>query len=68
MHGDPERVAEAYRKELEGNPAWRQVPVVALGRVRVLPDDLFATAPGPRLDQALAYLKRLLAAEGGDAR
>jgi iron complex transport system substrate-binding protein len=68
MHGDPERVAEAYRKELEGNPAWRQVPAVLLGQVRVLPDDLFASSPGPRLDQALAYLQRLLAAEGGDAQ
>jgi iron complex transport system substrate-binding protein len=68
MHGDPERMVEAYRKELEGNPAWRQLPAVALGRVRVLPDDLFATSPGPRLDQALACLKRLLAPESGDAQ
>jgi iron complex transport system substrate-binding protein len=67
-HGDPERVAEAYRKELEGNPSWQQLPAVALGRVRVLPDDLFATSPGPRLDQALDYLKRILAGEGVNAR
>jgi iron complex transport system substrate-binding protein len=67
-HGDPDRVAEAYRKELEGNPAWQHLPAVAQCRVRVLPDDLFATSPGPRLDQALDYLKRLLAGEGVNAR
>jgi iron complex transport system substrate-binding protein len=67
-HGDPERVAAAYRKELEGHPAWWQLPAVALGQVHVLPDDLFASAPGPRLDQALAHLRRLLSTESARAR
>jgi iron complex transport system substrate-binding protein len=67
-HGDPERVAAAYRKELEGHPAWWQLPAVTLGRVHVLPDDLFASSPGPRLDQALAHLRRLLSAESARAR
>lgn len=62
-HGDPERVTAAYRQELEGNPAWWQIPAVMRGQVRVLPDDLFATAPGPRLDQALRYLRQFLTAE-----
>jgi iron complex transport system substrate-binding protein len=67
-HGDPERVAAAYRKELEGHPAWWQLPAVALGQVHVLPDDLFASSPGPRLDQALAHLRQLLFAESAHVR
>jgi iron complex transport system substrate-binding protein len=67
-HGDPERVAAAFRKELEGHPAWWQLPAVASGQVHVLPDDLFASSPGPRLDQALAHLRRLLSMESARAR
>jgi iron complex transport system substrate-binding protein len=67
-HGDPARVADAYRRELEGHPAWWQLPAVALGRVRVLPDDLFAASPGPRLDRALAHLRQLLFAEASHER
>jgi iron complex transport system substrate-binding protein len=62
-HGDPQRVTEAYHKEIEGHPAWWQLPAVHLCQVRVLPDDLFASSPGPRLDQALAHLRRLLSTE-----
>jgi iron complex transport system substrate-binding protein len=66
-HGDPTRVAEVYRRELEGHPAWWQIPAVTQGRVHVLPDDLFATAPGPRLDQSVAALRRILTAEAAHA-
>jgi len=67
-HGDPERVAAAYRKDLEGHPAWWQLPAVISGRVHVLPDDLFASSPGPRLDQALAHLRQLLSTESARVR
>jgi iron complex transport system substrate-binding protein len=67
-HGDPERVSAAYHKELEGHPAWWQLPAVTLGQVHVLPDDLFAISPGPRLDQALAHLRRLFSTEPRHAR
>jgi iron complex transport system substrate-binding protein len=67
-HGDPQRVAEAYRKELEGHPAWWRLTAVTLGQVRVLPDDLFATSPGPRLAQALDYLRQILFGEAAHAR
>ena len=67
-HGDPARVAEAYRKELESNPAWRRLGAVSLGRVHVLPDDLFATSPGPRLDQALVHLRQVLSSEAAHDR
>jgi iron complex transport system substrate-binding protein len=67
-HGNPARVAAAYRKELEGHHAWWQLPAVTLGQVHVLPDDLFASSPGPRLDQALAHLRQLLSTESARAR
>jgi len=67
-HGDPEGVAAVYRKELEGHPAWQQLPAASLGKVHVLPDDLFAISPGPRLDQALAHLHQLLSTESTHVR
>jgi hypothetical protein len=67
-HGDPACVTEAYRKELEGHSAWWQLAAVSLGQVRVLSNDLFATSPGLRLDQAPAHLRQLLFAEAAHAR
>jgi iron complex transport system substrate-binding protein len=66
-HGDPERVAAAFRQELEAHPSWHQLPAVALDQVHVLPDDLFATAPGPRLEQALEHLRQLLSRKAAHA-
>lgn len=47
-------------KRLADSPAWRGLRAVRDGRVHVANAELFLSAPGPRVDDALRELRRLM--------
>ncbi|MCD9024445.1 ABC transporter substrate-binding protein [Cohnella silvisoli] len=59
-HGDPVEVKASFKKELESNPAWKNLGAVKTSQFEVLPNDLFAANPGLRAPDAITYLNELL--------
>ncbi|WP_239617378.1 ABC transporter substrate-binding protein [Cohnella mopanensis] len=59
-HGDPVEVKASFKKELESNPAWKNLGAVKSGQFEVLPNDLFAANPGLRAPEAITVLNKLL--------
>jgi ABC-type Fe3+-hydroxamate transport system substrate-binding protein len=59
-HGDPDEVKESFKKEMNSNPAWKNLKAVKNDRFEVLPNDLFAANPGLRAPDAILYLYNTL--------
>jgi len=59
-HGDPAEVKASFKKELESNPAWKNLGAVKSDQFEVLPNDLFAANPGLRAPEAITALNKLL--------
>ncbi|WP_256760230.1 ABC transporter substrate-binding protein [Cohnella sp. WQ 127256] len=59
-HGDPVEVKASFKKELENNPAWKNLGAVKSGQFEVLPNELFAANPGLRAPEAINSLNELL--------
>ncbi len=56
MHGNPAELEGKMRQELSINDAWQNIAAVQVGRVYVLPYELFAVNPGTRTGEALRVL------------
>lgn len=59
-HGNREKLALQMNKTLSESSSWQSIRAVREGRVDVLPPELFAVNPGPRIDEAVIYLSKLL--------
>ena len=59
-HGNREKVQAQMEKTLAESSAWREIRAVREGRAIVLPPELFAVNPGPRIDEAVVFLSRLI--------
>ncbi len=59
-HGSTEEVKEGFLREMEGNPAWNSMTAVKMGRIYVLPAELFGTNPGTRVVESVHLLQELL--------
>lgn len=64
-HGNPDAVGESFRAEMRDNSAWNNVAAVRVGRVEVLPAELFGSSPGTRVVEALELMRGRLAAISG---
>ncbi|SDZ35531.1 iron complex transport system substrate-binding protein [Evansella caseinilytica] len=56
-HGDAEEAKQRFEMEMSANPAWNNLNAVKNNNIIVLPHELFGTNPGPRIVDALAFLK-----------
>lgn len=59
-HGNKKRIEIQMKKILADSSSWRTIRAVREGRYAVLPPELFAANPGPRIDEAVVYLSKLL--------
>jgi len=59
-HGDAAEVKESFKKQFEGNAAWKSLGAVKNEQFEVLPSDLFAANPGLRAPQAIETMNKLL--------
>ncbi|MCQ6557800.1 ABC transporter substrate-binding protein [Paenibacillus mendelii] len=59
-HGDAAEVKESFKKQFEGNAAWKSLGAVKNEQFEVLPADLFAANPGLRAPQAIETMNKLL--------
>jgi len=59
-HGDAAEVKAGFKKQFEGNAAWKSLPAVKNDRFEVLPQDLFAANPGIRAPKAIETINNLL--------
>ena len=59
-HGKREKVQSQMEKTLAESSAWQEIRAVREGRAVVLPPELFALNPGPRIDEAVVFLSRLI--------
>jgi iron complex transport system substrate-binding protein len=59
-HGNDEKVAEKFKKEIEEHPAWKGLDAVRAGRVHVLPYQLFGVNPAVRVTEAIEHISHLL--------
>ncbi|MCD8502882.1 MAG: ABC transporter substrate-binding protein [Bacillaceae bacterium] len=56
-HGDAEVALQQFHTQMSQNPAWNNLDAVKNGNMIVLPHELFGTNPGPRIVDALQFLK-----------
>ena len=59
-HGDPSTVRSKFESELKANPSWKSVNAIINDNLVFLPYELFGTNPGPRIVEALDFLKESL--------
>lgn len=59
-HGNDDKVAEKFRKELESHPAWKGLRAIRDGRLYTLPYPLFGVNPAVRVTDAIDYLAAAL--------
>lgn len=59
-HGDKDKLETQMDKTLSESSSWQTIKAVKEGRVYVLPPELFAVNPGPRIDEAVVFLSKLL--------
>ncbi|MDR6226072.1 ABC transporter substrate-binding protein [Desmospora profundinema] len=59
-HGDPEKVKAGFKQEMKKNPAWNRLSAVKDDNVVILPPHLFGSNPGPRLQDAVEWMKKSL--------
>ncbi|UVI32614.1 ABC transporter substrate-binding protein [Paenibacillus spongiae] len=59
-HGDADEVKASFKKQFEGNAAWKSLGAVKNEQFEVLPSDLFAANPGLRAPQAIETMNKLL--------
>ncbi len=66
--GDPGRMRDKAKRELEKNEAWSTFRAVKEGRVYYLPYELFTINPSIRVSEAMQYIVNLLKNDQGQAR
>lgn len=59
-HGDAAEVKESFKKQFEGNSAWKSLSAIKNDRFEVLPSSLFAANPGLRAPGAIETINKLL--------
>ena len=59
-HGNKKKLEIQMQKILSDSSSWKTIRAVREGRYAVLPPELFAANPGPRIDEAVIYLSKLL--------
>lgn len=59
-HGDAAEVKESFKKQFEGNSAWKSLSAIKNDRFEVLPSSLFAANPGLRAPEAIETINKLL--------
>lgn len=59
-HGDAAEVKESFKKQFEGNAAWKSLAAIKNDRFEVLPSALFAANPGLRAPEAVKTINQLL--------
>jgi iron complex transport system substrate-binding protein len=60
MRGNPDKAKNKAKLELFDNTAWQNLKAVQVGRVYVLPEEIFSVNPGLRSGKAITYLGHLL--------
>ncbi len=58
--GPVENLQEMFEKELESNPAWKNLTAVKDNRLEYLPQEQFLVHPGSKYEQSLEYLVEIL--------
>lgn len=56
-HGDAEEALQQFQSEMATNPIWNHLDAVKSDNLIILPQELFGTNPGPRIVDALEFLK-----------
>ncbi|OIJ19059.1 hypothetical protein BKP45_14375 [Anaerobacillus alkalidiazotrophicus] len=56
-HGDAKAALQQFQTQMSQNPAWNNLDAVKNENIIVLPHELFGTNPGPRIVDALQFLK-----------
>ena len=59
-HGNRKKLEMMMKKILSDSSSWQTIRAIRENRYAVLPPELFAANPGPRIDEAVVYLSRLL--------
>ena len=59
-HGDKKKLEIHMKKVLDESSAWKTINAIKEERYAVLPPELFAANPGPRIDEAVVYLSKIL--------
>lgn len=59
-HGEQDKLKTQMDKTLSESSSWQTIRAVKEGRVHILPPELFAVNPGPRVDEAVVFLSKLL--------
>ncbi|MCD8509869.1 MAG: ABC transporter substrate-binding protein [Bacillus sp. (in: Bacteria)] len=59
-HGEANDAKNRFEMDMSQNPAWNNLNAVKNNNIIVLPHELFGTNPGPRIVDALQFLKESL--------